>query len=333
MVISSTPYRISFFGGGTDFPLYYENINEGSVISTTINKYCYISLRKLPKFFSHNYRITYSKVELVNSISEISHPVVRHGLEYIKCTDGLEIHHDGDVPAWSGLGTSSSFTVGLLLSLKTLMNDKNSKKSLALDAIYVEQKLLKERVGSQDQVAVAYGGFNKITFFSNKNFSVQKIQILENQKQALEESILLIYTGIKRKSDDIEKDKIINLDKKLPHLRQIEKIRDEALEIFEGNNFSLETIGKLMTESWLEKKGLSSKVSNELIDDIINVANSNGAYGAKVLGAGGGGFVLVIAEPALHKTITTKLNGMIIFNLKFENEGSKIIFNNKELNK
>lgn len=327
MIICKTPFRISFFGGGTDFPTYYNNHKNAGVISTSINKYSYISIRHLPSFFEHKHRITYSIVEHVKNNNEIKHPAVKAILKFFNQKTGLEIHYDGDVPAWSGLGTSSSFTVGLLNCMHTLNKDAINKKKIAEEAIYVEQNLLKEAVGSQDQISASYGGFNKIVFKNKNTFEVTKINFKNNNKLFFEENLLLMYTGIRRLSHDIEIQKIKKLNHNIRLLNQISSLRDDALKIFESKTICLKTLGNLMIESWKEKKGLSEKVSNELIDDALELGLKNGAHGGKILGAGGGGFLLFIAPKDTHKNILKKLKKFMFVEFKFENDGSKIIFN------
>ena len=327
MIICKTPFRISFFGGGTDFPEFYNN-NDGGVISTTINKYSYISVRHLPSFFDHKHRITYSIVEHVKKTDEIQHPSVKAILNYFKQKNGLEIHYDGDVPAWSGLGTSSSFTVGLLNCMHALNKNKVDKKKLSEEAIFIEQKKLKETVGSQDQIAAAYGGFNKISFSKNK-FTVKKINFKNHSKQILSNNLLLMYTGIRRLSHKIENDKMKNIKINNSFLQQIANIKSEALKQFEADQICLKTIGDLMKESWKQKKALSKKVSNDLIDNALSIGLKNGAYGGKILGAGGGGFLMFIAPKEKHNNIIKKLKKFMFVDFKFEDEGSKIIFNSK----
>ncbi len=328
MIICKTPFRISFFGGGTDFPTYYNEYKNAGVISTSINKYSYISLRHLPSFFDHKHRITYSIVEHVKDNNEIKHPSVKAILKFFNQKSGLEIHYDGDVPAWSGLGTSSSFTVGLLNCMHALNKNTFNKKQIAEEAIHIEQNLLKEAVGSQDQICASYGGFNRIDFKSKNSFKVKKIDFKNNNKFILEENLLLMYTGIRRLSHDIEIHKIKKLNHNIKLLNQISSLRNEALKIFEAKTICLKSLGNLMIESWKEKKGLSEKVSNELIDDALEVGLKNGALGGKILGAGGGGFLLFIAPKDTHQNILKKLKKFMFVEFKFENDGSKIIFNN-----
>ena len=327
MIISKTPYRISFFGGGSDYPSWYLK-NGGKVLSTTIDKYIYVSGRFLPPFFNHKYRVVWSKLEIVNSVNEINHKAVREMLKYYKINDGLEIHYDGDLPARSGIGSSSVFVVGLMNLLKTYMNKKINEKNLAKQSIHFEQKVLKEVVGSQDQVAASFGGFNKILFKTNGDFNVNNLNIKKNTLKKLNKNLLLIYTGIKRNAHDIAKSYVNKLhsSKKNNILRIISYV-DECEKILKKSN--IDDFGKLLHESWLEKKDLNSSVSNRKIDEIYNYAIKNGALGGKVLGAGGGGFILFYVPVEKQKVLLKNFKKLINVPFNFSNEGSSIIFNNR----
>ncbi len=322
MIISKTPYRISFFGGGTDYPSWY-NKNGGQVVSTTINKYIYITLRDLPQFFDHNFRIVYTKTERVNKINEIQHPVVREVLKKFKISKGLEIHYDGDLPARSGLGSSSAFTVGLINTVSKLLNQTFSKKKIASDAIFIEQKKINEVVGSQDQVATSFGGFNKIIFKKN-NFSVKKIKISKSKLDQLENNLLLVFTGKTRIAPKVAKSYISNIssiDKKLEDIY-------ESVNTFEKiiKNGSIDDIGLLLDHTWRIKRTLSKNVSNELLDNVYSVAIRSGAIGGKILGAGAGGFFLFYAKKENHKKILNNLKKYTNVPFKFDNDGTKIIY-------
>jgi D-glycero-alpha-D-manno-heptose-7-phosphate kinase len=324
MIINRTPLRISFFGGGTDLPAYYKE-NCGAVISTTINKYCYISCRRLPPFFEYKHRIVYSKYEHVNEIDEIIHPSIRETFRFMKIGDGLEIHCDGDLPARTGLGSSSSFTVGLLHALYALKGKMVSKKRLALESIYIEQELIKENVGSQDQVAAAFGGLNKIAFNGNHNIDVTPITIAKSRKQAFQDHLMLFFTGFSRFASDIEADKIKKISKKKDELDTLYKMVDEAVRILSEDG-SLIDFGKMLHESWKIKKSLSEKVSTSHIDDIYETAIRNGAIGGKILGAGGGGFVLFFVRPDQRDKLREALGSLLYVPFGFDTTGSQIIF-------
>jgi len=324
MIISKTPFRISFFGGGSDYPEWYRE-NGGCVVSTTIDKYCFISLRNLPNFFEHNYRIVYSLIENVKNIRDINHPSVREVLTWKKINIGLEIHHDGDLPARSGLGSSSAFTVGLLNALEAYEGKIISKKKLATDAINIEQNIIKEKVGSQDQIACSYGGFNKITFNYDNSFSVDPIILLKNRSSELNKNLMLFFTGKTRIAAEIAADKINNIKNRSKELFEIMKMVDNCINIIQTKNSNLDEIGYLLDQTWKIKKSLSSKVSNNFIDDIYDLAKNNGALGGKLLGAGGGGFILFYVPLEKQKNIIKALNKLTYVPFKFENEGSSIV--------
>lgn len=325
MIISRTPFRISFFGGGTDYPVWYK-ANCGAVLSTTIDKYCYITIRYLPPFFvEHKHRIVYSKVENVKYISEIKHPAVRALLEFSKIDKGVEIHHDGDLPARSGLGSSSSFTVGLLHSLYALKGAMVAKSRLAKEAIHIERDVLKENVGSQDQVAVAYGGFNKILFDRDDNFRVEPVTLKKEKLQQLNNHLMLIFTGLSRYASEIAEEQINNTLNKKKELKFMQEMVDKAVGILNGNRNILE-FGKLLHESWKLKKTISHKISNLTLDNIYDKALRAGALGGKLLGAGGGGFMLLFVPPERHLKVKEALKDFLEVKFSFENEGSQIIY-------
>ena len=325
MIIVRTPYRISFFGGGTDLPAWY-NKKKGSVISTTIQNYSYIVLRELPDIFNYNYRIRFYRRDEVNEISSIKHPVVREVLKYKKTNAKLDITHHGDLPARTGIGSSSCFTVGLVHALNTLKNKKNSKKGLANEAIYVEQKILKESVGSQDQVACAYGGFNKINFFKN-NYSCQKLKIKSKKISELEKSIILIYTDQVRNSTILERKKINSIEKKSKYYEEIFGLVNEGEKILKSSNSTwLKEFGQILHEQWLLKKSLATNVSNKNLDELYKTCIENGSFGGKILGSGGGGFMMVVTPKKFQNTLIRKISGLKYLRCKFDDSGSKVIY-------
>jgi len=323
MIISKTPYRISFFGGGSDYPEWY-NTYKGTVISSSINKYLYISFRKLPNFFTHKYRIVWSKIENVKKIDQIQHKVIKHLLKINNINDGLEIHYDGDLPARSGMGSSSSFVVGCLNSFLKLKNKKINKFNLANNAINFEQNILKENVGSQDQVAAAYGGFNRIDFYKN-NFKIKKIKSSENLK-ILEKNLMLIYTNINRTAHNVAGTYVKKLkNEKKNYIDELICHANEAEKILEKGN--IDDFGKLLHSSWILKKKLSKSISNNKIDELYDFAMKNGAYGGKILGAGAGGFLLFYIKNKDKKKLLKKNKKIIEVPFEFSNKGSEIIFN------
>jgi D-glycero-alpha-D-manno-heptose-7-phosphate kinase len=323
MIITKTPYRISFFGGGTDLNQWFSE-NGGAVISTSIDKYCYISCRYLPKFFDHKYRFVYSQIEDVLKIEDIKHPAIKGLLKHLNWEDGIELHHDGDLPARSGLGSSSSFTVGMINALAALKGNYISKLELAKQAIHLEQKILKENVGCQDQIAAAIGGYNKIEFFGEDSFRISPIIIPEERLNKLEDNLLLFFTGISRFASEIEKSKIVNFNSKRVELTKMHEMVDISIDILVNRNNDLDDFGRLLNEGWHYKKSLSSMVSNNEVDNIYSIAMQSGALGGKLLGAGGGGFVLFYAPKVNHEKIIKSLRHLIHVPFKFENSGSTV---------
>ena len=323
MIISRTPFRISFFGGGTDYPLWFKK-NKGAVLATSIDKYCYITCRYLPPFFKHKSRIIYSQMEEVQNINEIDHPAVREVLRFLKIHQGVEVHHDGDLPARTGLGSSSSFTVGLLNSLYALKGVMPTKARLAEEAIYIEQKMCKENVGCQDQALAAYGGLNYIEFGGEEHLKVRRVTVPEARVKSLEKHLMLYFTGFSRTASKIAAHQIKNIPKKGKELAAMYQLTQDAVKLLGKGR--IEEFGKLLDESWKIKRELSSKVSTPQIDDIYETAQRAGAIGGKVLGAGGGGFVMLFAPPSAQKKIKEKLKNLLLVPFKFENLGTQIIF-------
>lgn len=324
MIITKTPFRISFFGGGTDYPVWFKD-HGGAVIATTINKYCYISCRVLPPFFEHKSRIIYSLIETVQTIDEIKHPAVRECLRYMKMEKGVEIHHDGDLPARTGLGSSSSFTVGLLHALLALKGEIGSHEQLAKDAIYVEQELIKENVGCQDQILAAHGGFNLIEFAPNQDFKISPITIQIERVKELHSHLLLIFTGFSRIASEIAEKLVKTTAQKKAELKTLHQMVYEGIKILNGRN-DLTNFGKLLHESWKLKRNLTEKITTPAIDQVYDLAIKNGALGGKLLGAGGGGFLLLFAKPEMHQKILSALKKFLHVPFQFEHSGSQIIY-------
>ena len=325
MIITKTPYRISFFGGGSDYPDWYRK-HGGMVLSTTIDKYIYISCRFLPKFFKHKYRIVWSKIENVKDINQIQHRAVKTLLKHLKIKDGMEIHYDGDLPARSGMGSSSCFAVGLIKALYKIKNKDLSKNELARKTIHFEQKIMKEVVGSQDQTITSYGGFNKIIFSKNNKIQVQKISFNKNIR-SLNKNLVLIYTGINRTAHKIANTYVKKLTKSKKY--QIEKIMsyvNEGKKILESGN--VDDFGRLLNNSWHEKKSLSNLITNKKIDELYDEAIRYGALGGKLLGAGGGGFLLMYMSKENAKKFFKRHKSIINIPFNFTKDGSQIILNN-----
>ena len=324
MIISRTPYRISFFGGGTDYPAWYRQ-HGGAVLAATINKYCYLTCRYLPPFFEHRIQVVYSKVERCQKVEEITHPSVRETLRYLKIERGLEINHDGDLPGRSGMGSSSAFTVGLLHALHALKGKIVGKKRLAEEGIHLEQDLLKEVVGSQDQVCAAYGGVNRISFLPNGEFTVQPMTLSQSRLEELNSHLMLFFTGIKRTASDVASSYAGGMEERAGLLNKMRECVDRSCEILNGKE-SLTAFGELLHEAWLAKRGLSDKVSNARVDAVFADARAAGAIGGKLLGAGGGGFILLFVPPEKQPKVRKKLSHLIHVPFEFEFSGSQIIF-------
>ncbi len=324
MIISRTPFRISFFGGGTDYPVWYRE-HGGAVLATTINKYCYISCRWLPPFFDFTSRIVWSKIEVVQDRSEIEHPAVRAALDFLDIGQGIELHHAGDLPARTGLGSSSSFTVGVLHTLYGLKGLMPSKQQLARDAIHIEQQMLRENVGSQDQIMAALGGLNRIEFSADDTFHVSPVILSEDRLAVLQSHLLLLYTGLSRTASEIAGEQIKAIAHKGEALQTMYDMVDEAIAILQGQQELVE-LGRLLHEGWLLKRSLTARISTPQIDEMYEVARHAGAIGGKLLGAGGGGFLLLFVRPEDQPAVLDALGGFLHVPFRFETSGSRVIF-------
>jgi D-glycero-alpha-D-manno-heptose-7-phosphate kinase len=324
MIISRTPFRISFFGGGTDYPPWFKQ-NGGAVLSTSFDKYCYITCRELPPFFEHKYRIAYSVVENAKSIGDIQHPAVRAVLGEMGFVHGLEVHCDADLPARSGLGSSSSFVVGMLHSLSALQGKRVTKTWLAEEAIRIEQEVLRENVGSQDQVAAAHGGFNVIHFQQDGCVKIEPLVLPVQRKQVLQDHLMLFFTGFARISSDIAKAHVANLEKKSAELHRMRAMVDHGVEIL-CDGHDIRSFGELLHSGWMHKRAMSDQVSNSSIDMLYETARHAGAIGGKLLGAGGGGFMLMFVEPQKQVAVREALRDLIYVPFKFETAGSQVIY-------
>lgn len=322
MIISRTPFRISFFGGGTDYPAWYKEFG-GQVLATTIDKYSYISARWLPPFFEHKSRIVYSKIETVNHTDQIDHPSVKATLNYLNITRGVEIHYDGDLPARSGVGSSSSFTVGLINALMALQGKHISREHLASQALHIEQDIIKENVGSQDQISAAFGGFNKIEFHSNGSFDVTPIVLPRGHLKEFQSHLMLFFTGFQRIASTVAKAKIDNFKNRISELNKMHYMVNEAIKLLSAGY--LEDFGKLLHENWMYKRSLAAQVSTSQIDEMYEIARKSGALGGKLLGAGGGGFLLLFAKPEHQEKIREELKHLLHVPFEFDISGSKIV--------
>jgi len=326
MIISKTPVRISFFGGGTDYPEYFNEFG-GCVLSTTIDKYVYITINKIGGLLDEKYRIAYKKVELCNSIDAIEHPSVRETLRYMNIEDGLDINIFSDLPARTGLGSSSSFTVGLLNALYAYQGKVKSQIEYAKEAIHIEKNILQENVGVQDQLAAAVGGLNYMKL-SKDGYTINPVVIKSERKKELESSLLLYYTGINRFATEVLKEQVEKTkeEKVLTELKDIYNMVQTGKDILTNESVSLIEFGKLLNETWIAKKKLSSAISSSHSDEIYDLAMKSGAAGGKLLGAGGGGFFLFYVEHEKINTFREKMNGFIEIPFGFEGEGSIVIY-------
>ncbi|MEI6493135.1 MAG: kinase [Verrucomicrobiota bacterium] len=327
MIISRTPFRISFFGGGSDYPAWSRE-HGGAVLATAIDKYCYLTCRYLPPFFEHRIRVLYSKIENVQRVEEIEHPAVRGALQELEIKRGIEIHHDGDLPARSGMGSSSSFAVGILHALHALEGRMQSKNQLASEAIRLEQEILKETVGSQDQVAAAYGGFNTIRFLPDGTFSVQPVFMPEVRMADFKRHLMLFFTGISRTSSDVASTFVGSLTGRADSIKRFVEMVDEGLDILSRGR--LEDFGLLLDEAWKIKRSLSSAVTTSAVDEAYALARGAGALGGKLLGAGGGGFLLVFAPPERRRHVEKALSHFLHVPFDFEPSGSQIVLYDPE---
>lgn len=327
MIISQTPFRISFFGGGTDYPTWYRE-HGGAVFSTTINKYGYITCRQLPPFFEHKHRLVYSKIEMVSDVDQIDHPSVRACFREMGVEEGLEIHYDGDLPARTGIGSSSSFTVGMINALSAMKGMLRSKQELADQALYIEQEVIKEAVGSQDQIAAAFGGLNRIDFHTNGSYSVKPVIVAPEKVELFNDHLMLFFTGQSRIAATVATSKINNLASKGDHLRKMHAMVDEAQKIMQNQNGSLDDLGRMLHDAWRLKRELSDKVSNSTIDEIYQAGIESGALGGKILGAGGGGFILFYVPLNRQEHIRQRLKNFLEVDFRFERNGSQIVHYN-----
>lgn len=323
MIITQTPFRMSFFGGGTDLPVFF-NRHGGAVLSTTFDKYAYVTVRKLPPFFDYKTHVTYSKDEKVSENSQIAHPAIRNAMEWLGMRD-IRMTYEADLPARSGLGTSSSFAVGMLSAFYALKGQYADKTRLANDAIYLERELCREAGGLQDQIAASFGGFNRINF-TQDGYSVNPVVISPERKAQLNDCLMLFFTGFSRFSFEIQRETEVSAQDKTKELQQMKELVDEAEKILYDRTASLDEFGRLLDYTWRLKRGISSRVSTDSIDEQYERAMEAGALGGKLLGAGGGGFLLFYVPLERQAAVREALAGQMYVPFRFENEGTKIIY-------
>lgn len=320
MIIVKTPFRMSFFGGGTDMPDFFNEYG-GSVISTSFDKYCYVNVKHLPRFFEYSNELFYSRIERVNDYQDFEHPAVRNAMQMLKM-DKLRITYEADLPARTGLGTSSSFAVGMLQAFHSLKGEFVSKEKLAKEAIYLERELCNEAGGWQDQVAASFGGLNRINFRDN-SIEVSPIIISPEKKLRLNKNLMLFFTGFTRFSADIQKAK--NYKNKTQELLEMRDLVDQAETILENKNADLDDFGRLLNETWQIKRGISERVSTDSIDELYKIALQNGAIGGKLLGAGGGGFLLFYVPQEKKAQVRSALSDLMYVPFLFEDSGTQVI--------
>lgn len=327
MIITQTPFRMSFFGGGTDFSGFY-NEHGGAVLSTTFDKYAYVTVRHLPPFFDYRTHLTYSKEEKVNSIEEIKHPAIRNAMQWLDMHK-IRMTYEADLPARSGLGTSSSFAVGMLEAFYALKGKYADKRKLADDAIYLERTLCAEAGGIQDQIAASFGGFNRIDF-SRDGYTVRPVIMNRERKEELNSQLMLFFTGFSRFSSDIQKGTEKSMKDKTSQLIEMYHLVDEAEKILTDKDISLNEFGKLLDYTWKLKRGISGGISTDSIDEQYAKAMNAGALGGKLLGAGGGGFLLFYVPLEKQSDVKNALKDQMYVPFKFENDGTKIIYYSAE---
>ena len=328
MIITRTPFRVSFFGGGTDYPVWYRE-NGGRVISTTIDKYCYVTLRELPPFFKYKHLLRYFEREEINTIDEIKHPSIREGLKYLDINKSIELVHHADLPAQSGLGSSSTFTVGLLMAGYALNNQMRTKKQLAHDAIEIEQRRIGEAVGSQDQTAAAFGGFNRINFGGYRELEVTPLTISTETVRNLQDHLMLFFTGFSRNASDIAQKQIEITSSKTKELDIMVELCKEAEELLVSSENGFLEWGELLNEQWKVKKSMTNLITNSKIDEMYDEGIRSGALGGKLLGAGGGGFMLFFVPPEKHEQLKANLNNILHVPFRFDFSGSQIVYHSK----
>jgi D-glycero-alpha-D-manno-heptose-7-phosphate kinase len=324
MILSRTPFRISFFGGGTDYPVWFRD-HGGAVLATAIDKYCYIFCRYLPPFFENRYRLVYSRIELIQAIDEIQHPSGRECLRFTGSTTGLDIHHNGDLPARSGIGSSSAFTVGLLNALYGLQGRMASKLELARDAIHVEQNLIGEAVGCQDQTMAAFGGFKHVVFEPDGRIDVAPVILSKGRSQLLQDNLLLVFSGLSRNATEVASEQIRQTGNRVRELTEMRQMVDEAVKIL-ASDCDISAFGHLLHESWRLKRSLTDRISTTEIDDLYAAARDAGAIGGKLLGAGGGGFFLLFVPPERQAAVRERLRHLLQVPFSFSSSGSQIVY-------
>lgn len=322
MIITKTPFRMSFFGGGTDMPAFF-NEKGGSVLSTTFDKYCYVNVRHLPRFFDYSTELSYSSIERVTDVNAIEHPAIRNAMKMLDMHE-IRLTYEADLPARSGLGTSSTFAVGMLNAFYALKGKYADKRQLANDAIYLERELCQEAGGWQDQIAAAFGGFNRINFNGN-DYEVLPVIISPERKKQLNDNLLMYFTGFTRFSSEMQKVNNVTAGEKKQQLLKMLSLVDEAEKVLTSKNADLDDFGRMLDMTWKLKRQTGSKISTDSIDMLYQKAISAGALGGKLLGAGGGGFLVFYVQPEKREAVKAAMSGLMRVPFEFENGGTRVI--------
>ena len=323
MIITKTPFRMSFFGGGTDMEEYFRE-NGGAVLSTTFDKYCYVNVRHFPRFFDYSNELKYSKTERVNSVNDIQHPAIRNAMQMLDMHE-IRLIYEADLPARSGLGTSSAFAVGMLNAFYALKGKYADKRKLADDAIYLERILCQEAGGWQDQIAASYGGFNRINFNSD-GYEVLPVIISPERKKNLNDNLMMFFTGFTRFSSDVQKANAMDKKDKFAQLREMHLLVDEAEKVLTNKETDLNEFGRLLDHTWRLKRQTGAAVSTDSIDGLYAKGIEAGALGGKLLGAGGGGFLVFYVEPDKQESVRKAMSGLMHIPFEFENSGTSVIY-------
>ena len=323
MIITKTPFRMSFFGGGTDMESFFKE-NGGSVLSTTFDKYCYVNVRHLPRFFDYSTELSYSKTERVTNIDDIEHPAIRNAMKMLDMHE-IRLTYEADLPARSGLGTSSSFAVGMLNAFYALKGKYASKKQLADEAIYLERVLCNEAGGWQDQIAASFGGFNRIDFNAD-GYTVHPVIVSPQRKQQLNNNLMMFFTGFTRFSSEIQKANKLDDESKTKQLKQMLTLVDEAESILTDQSKDLDDFGKFLDVTWKLKRQTGKSVSTSNIDNLYDKGIYAGALGGKLLGAGGGGFLVFYVTPEKQAAVKEAMEDLLYIPFKFEDSGTQVIY-------
>lgn len=323
MIITKTPFRMSFFGGGTDMESYFKE-NNGAVLSTTFDKYCYVNVRHLPRFFDYSTELSYSRIERVTDIERISHPAIRNAMKMLDMHE-IRLTYEADLPARSGLGTSSSFAVGMLNAFYALKGKYADKRKLADEAIYLERMLCNEAGGWQDQIAASFGGFNRINFGAD-GYEVLPIIISPERKKQLNNNLMMFFTGFTRFSSDVQKENNLTAGEKKVQLKEMHSLVDEAEKVLTKKNCCLDEFGRLLDHTWKLKRKTGASISTNSIDDLYQKGIDAGALGGKLLGAGGGGFLIFYVEPDKQENVKAAMQDLMYIPFEFENGGTRVIY-------